>query len=158
MELLSEYGVTVMSNREFDGRFARKSVIGSGTFGRVWKAFDEDVKQEVAIKKIDNFSSEHLGVSMLVIREVSFLRQLDHPNITKVREIILNRRCWQNSNALKLVMVSLQTTVSLYTKHVQLMYVISYEGSRKYGLGKVHQYPAGQAFTNDHRTYCKTGP
>jgi serine/threonine protein kinase len=84
-------------------RFSSMSQIGSGTFGEVWKAFDNDLQSWVAVKSFQEVCSDHLGINMMVIREISLLRKLNHPNITKTLDVLIGQRI--NSESLLLVMV-----------------------------------------------------
>ena len=87
----------------FGSRFTSLSQIGCGTFGEVWKAFDNDLKNWVAVKTFQEVCSDHLGINMMVIREISLLRKLSHPNITKTLDVLVGQRI--NSESLLLVMV-----------------------------------------------------
>lgn len=60
--------------------------IGSGTFGTVFKAQPRDQEGFVAIKKIvlDEYAD---GIPGSAIREISLLRQLQHPNVVQLLEV-----------------------------------------------------------------------
>ena len=66
-----------------------KSTIGSGAYGLVCKAFDTETKQMVAIKKIVNLFSSGIMETKRVLREISILRQLSHPNVISIKNILL---------------------------------------------------------------------
>ena len=87
----------------FGHRFTCTSQIGCGTFGEVWKAFDNEYKNWVAVKTFQEVCSDHLGVDMMVIREISLLRKLNHPNIAKTLDVLIGQRI--NNESLLLVMV-----------------------------------------------------
>jgi len=61
--------------------------VGEGTYGVVYKAQDRETSEIVAMKKI-RLEQEDEGVPSTAIREVSVLRELNHPNIVKLKEII----------------------------------------------------------------------
>ena len=56
--------------------------VGEGTYGVVYKAKDKHTGQIVALKKI-RLETEDEGVPSTAIREISFLKELQHPNIVK---------------------------------------------------------------------------
>lgn len=65
--------------------------VGSGTYGRVFKAYiREDPKKIVALKKIET-EKEVQGYPITALREISHLKKLDHPNIVKLYEIVTSK-------------------------------------------------------------------
>lgn len=68
--------------------------VGRGTYGHVYKARarDENDKREYALKLI-----EGTGISMSACREISLLRELEHPNVISLQRVFLNhadRKVW----------------------------------------------------------------
>jgi serine/threonine protein kinase len=64
-------------------------MIGQGAYGIVYKGKKEDTGATVAIKRIPFAdSTPEGGVPCNVIREISLLRELDHPNVVKLLDII----------------------------------------------------------------------
>lgn len=61
--------------------------IGEGTYGVVYKARDRRSQSVVALKKI-RLESESEGVPSTAIREISLLKELDHPNIVKLLDVV----------------------------------------------------------------------
>lgn len=61
--------------------------IGEGTYGVVYKARDRTTGQVVALKKI-RLESEEEGVPSTAIREISLLKELDHPNVVRLMDIV----------------------------------------------------------------------
>ena len=60
----------------------RTEVIGQGAFGTVYRGRKEDTGAIVAIKRISLAeATPEGGVPCNVIREISLLRELDHPNV-----------------------------------------------------------------------------
>jgi serine/threonine protein kinase len=88
---------------QFGNRFSKMVRIGRGTFGEVWKGYDSVHQCWVAVKKFNEVNSDHLGVNMMVIREISLLRKLNHPNITKTLDVLIGKDI--NCESLLLVMV-----------------------------------------------------
>ena len=60
--------------------FQKIEKIGEGTYGIVYKAKDKITNQFVALKKI-RLEIESEGVPSTAIREISLLKELQHPNI-----------------------------------------------------------------------------
>jgi serine/threonine protein kinase len=54
--------------------------IGEGTYGVVYKGRNKKTNRTVALKKI-RLENEEEGVPSTAIREISLLRELQHPNI-----------------------------------------------------------------------------
>ncbi len=64
------------------GRYELREYLGHGGHGRVWKAFDPQLKRYVAIKLLyTGFSSERL------LREARTMAGLRHPNIVQVHDL-----------------------------------------------------------------------
>jgi len=61
--------------------------LGEGTYGVVYKAKDTVSGQIVALKKT-RLESEDEGVPSTAIREISLLRELSHPNIVDLKDVI----------------------------------------------------------------------
>ncbi|KAK2142593.1 hypothetical protein LSH36_935g00063 [Paralvinella palmiformis] len=68
-------------------RFQKIEKIGEGTYGVVYKARDSKGRL-VALKKI-RLDSESEGVPSTAIREIALLKELDHPNIIRLLDVIL---------------------------------------------------------------------
>ena len=64
------------------GDYQKIEKIGEGTYGVVYKARNTKTGQFVAMKKI-RLESEDEGVPSTAIREISLLKELQHPNIVK---------------------------------------------------------------------------
>jgi len=56
--------------------------VGKGTYGVVYKAKDKAANVFVALKKI-KLEGEDEGVPSTALREISLLKELDHPNIVR---------------------------------------------------------------------------
>ena len=67
----------------------RTDLIGQGAYGIVFKGTSNATGETVAIKRIPFAdSTPEGGVPCNVIREISLLRELDHPNVVKLLDII----------------------------------------------------------------------
>lgn len=67
--------------------FQKIEKIGEGTYGVVYKAKDKVTGRVVALKKI-RLETESEGVPSTAIREISLLKELDHPNIVKLLDVV----------------------------------------------------------------------
>ncbi|ETW08593.1 CMGC/CDK/CDC2 protein kinase [Aphanomyces invadans] len=77
-------------------KIEKNGTIGEGTYGVVYKAKDLKTGQIVALKRI-RLEVEDEGIPSTALREISILRELEHPNIVR----LLN--CLQDSGKLYLV-------------------------------------------------------
>jgi serine/threonine protein kinase len=68
-------------------RYMRLDNIGEGTYGRVYKARETSTGELVAVKRLFP-SQEEEGVSATTIREIAILKQLSHPNIIKLKDVL----------------------------------------------------------------------
>ncbi|XP_014601444.1 PREDICTED: cyclin-dependent kinase 2-like isoform X2 [Polistes canadensis] len=67
--------------------FVKIEKIGEGTYGVVYKAKDKLTGKLVALKKI-RLETESEGVPSTAIREISLLRELAHPNIVQLFDVV----------------------------------------------------------------------
>lgn len=63
-------------------RIEKGGSIGEGTYGVVYKSMDLVTKQVVALKRI-RLETEDDGIPSTALREISVLRELEHPNIVR---------------------------------------------------------------------------
>lgn len=78
LDLQARHGSAV-SKTTMD-RYSKIEKIGEGTYGVVYKAKDLNTDEFVALKKI-RLEAEDEGVPSTAIREISLLKELDHPNV-----------------------------------------------------------------------------
>jgi cyclin-dependent kinase len=81
---------TVLSNAQAKKRlsnYEKIGKIGEGTYGLVYKARNKLTNEIVALKLI-RLESEDEGTPSTAIREISILKQLQHPNIVLLHEVI----------------------------------------------------------------------
>lgn len=62
--------------------------IGEGTYGVVYKGKNKKINKSVALKKI-RLESEDEGVPSTAIREISLLKELQHPNIVCLEDVLM---------------------------------------------------------------------
>jgi serine/threonine protein kinase len=58
----------------------------------VFRGYDQELQRYVAVKKFKNMSDGNLGINMLIMREISFLRQLNHPNVIKSLDVLMGKK------------------------------------------------------------------
>ncbi|XP_013774341.1 cyclin-dependent kinase 1-like [Limulus polyphemus] len=68
--------------------YAKIEKIGEGTYGVVYKGKNKKTGQLVALKKI-RLESEDEGVPSTAIREISLLKELQHPNIVCLQDVLM---------------------------------------------------------------------
>lgn len=79
--------------------------VGEGTYGRVYKAsytHSDGTVEYVALKKV-RMETEKEGFPITAIREIKILRELDHPNIVKLKEIVTGRSGDRSGSAIYMV-------------------------------------------------------
>ena len=67
-----------------------ESVVGSGTYGKVYKAVHIYTKEEVALKKI-RMEGERDGFPVTAIREIKILQSLKHVNVVAFLEVMVEK-------------------------------------------------------------------
>jgi cyclin-dependent kinase 1 len=68
--------------------FHKIEKIGEGTYGVVFKGRNKKTNEIVAMKKI-RLESEDEGVPSTAIREISLLKELQHPNIVSLKDVLM---------------------------------------------------------------------
>lgn len=74
------------NNNELE-KYSRIEKLGEGTYGIVYKCKNKDNQELVAVKKI-KLENEDEGIPSTAIREISILKQLKHPNIVSLLDLI----------------------------------------------------------------------
>ena len=62
--------------------------VGEGTYGQVWSAVDKMTREHVALKRI-RMERELEGFPLTATREIKILKDLKHPNIVDLKEIVM---------------------------------------------------------------------
>ena len=63
--------------------------MGEGAYGVVYKAIDMLTNRAVALKKI-RIEIEDEGIPTTALREIVLLRQLEHPNVVKLENVVMD--------------------------------------------------------------------
>ncbi|WP_300682698.1 serine/threonine-protein kinase [Nocardioides sp.] len=69
------------------GRYRLDSVIGVGAFATVWRAYDDDLDVEVAVKVLADNWAHHADVRERFLDEARILRQIRDPRVVRVHDI-----------------------------------------------------------------------
>mmetsp|Transcript_887 Transcript_887/g.529 ORF Transcript_887/g.529 Transcript_887/m.529 type:complete len:298 (-) Transcript_887:155-1048(-) len=68
-------------------KMEKSGPLGEGTYGVVYKARDKNTNEIVALKRI-RLEIEDEGIPSTTLREISVLRQLKHPNIVMLNDVV----------------------------------------------------------------------
>lgn len=68
-------------------KYQKLEKIGEGTYGVVYKAKNKKTGELLALKKI-RLEAEDEGIPSTAIREISLLKQLQHPNIVRLYDVV----------------------------------------------------------------------
>jgi cyclin-dependent kinase len=72
-------------------KYEKLDKLGEGTYGVVYKARDKTTKELYALKKI-RLESEDEGIPSTAIREIALLKELQHPNVVRIHDVIHTNR------------------------------------------------------------------
>jgi serine/threonine protein kinase len=70
--------------------YDKQEKLGEGTYGVVYKALDKRTGETVAMKSI-RLDHESEGLPATAVREISILKDLSHPNVVDLKEVINSR-------------------------------------------------------------------
>jgi len=76
------------SNSVYFRKPGNESVVGSGTYGKVFKAIHVYTKNMVALKKI-RMEGEKDGFPVTAVREIKLLQSLKHENVVSLQEVMV---------------------------------------------------------------------
>ena len=71
----------------YANRFTNLEPLGHGSYGYVYRALDSQTSEYIALKKIQ-INLEAVGIPPSVLREVSILQELRHPNIVRLQDVV----------------------------------------------------------------------
>jgi tRNA A-37 threonylcarbamoyl transferase component Bud32 len=80
-------GVELAVDRVLDKRYRIVEPIGTGGSSQVYRAYDEQVRRDVAVKILDAQSAADGGVRRLFVREAQALAKLSHPSVVAVYDV-----------------------------------------------------------------------
>ena len=67
--------------------FQKIESIGRGTYGVVYKGINKETNETIAIKRI-KIDFENEGIPSTSLREITILRELSHPNIVELKDVV----------------------------------------------------------------------
>ncbi|KAJ1893651.1 kinase subunit of RNA polymerase II carboxy-terminal domain kinase I, partial [Kickxella alabastrina] len=91
--------------------YIRISMVGEGTYGKVYKARNRETGQVVALKRM-RIDLDREGFPITAMREIRLLKQLQHPNITQVLDVVP-----ESGNAVYVVMEYMDYDLSGLISH-----------------------------------------
>jgi len=68
--------------------FEKLNRVGEGTYGIVYRARDRRSKEIVALKRV-RIEKEETGLPISSLREISILKELSHPNVVNLKEVVV---------------------------------------------------------------------
>ncbi|KAM0279985.1 hypothetical protein ACHAQH_004314 [Verticillium albo-atrum] len=80
----------VKSDSVYFRKPGNESVVGSGTYGKVFKGLHCYTKDLVALKKI-RMEGEKDGFPVTAVREIKLLQSLRHPNVVELKEVMVEK-------------------------------------------------------------------
>lgn len=78
---------TAAKEWQITSRYAVDGILGSGSYGMVYQAFDRDKERMVAIKRLQNLFGDRT-ICKRLLRELSILSRLDHRNVVRLWDIV----------------------------------------------------------------------
>lgn len=115
--------------------------IGEGTYGVVYKGKNKITNQLVALKKI-RLENDEEGVPSTAVREISLLRELQHPNIVCLQDVLMQE------NKLYLVFEFLSMDLKKYMESLPPNKLLEPQLVKSY----LHQITQGILFCHQRRT------
>ncbi|CAE8589665.1 unnamed protein product [Polarella glacialis] len=76
---------------EIKGQYTFEAIIGSGSYGTVFKAINKTTGRRVAIKKMYGMQADE-GVPATALREIALLKDLSHVNVIRLYEVFSGPR------------------------------------------------------------------
>lgn len=120
-------------------KYAKLAKVGEGTYASVFLARHLETGEQLAIKKIKIVSSSD-GLDITALREVRFLRELNHPNVIRLVDVFSSG---STTPSLNLVLEFLDTDLEALIKDKALLFrpedIKSWMGMLCRGLEYVHK-------------------
>eukprot|EP00300_Choanocystis_sp_HF-7_P013142 c18173_g1_i1.p1 GENE.c18173_g1_i1~~c18173_g1_i1.p1 ORF type:complete len:288 (+),score=68.95 c18173_g1_i1:134-997(+) len=73
------------------GKYTLGKKLGSGTYGVVSLAVNNETLERVAIKVIKKDKIQSRGTSEMLKREITTMKKIDHPNVVKIYEVLATK-------------------------------------------------------------------
>eukprot|EP00762_Andalucia_godoyi_P000075 ANDGO_02445.mRNA.1 Cyclin-dependent kinase D-1 len=70
-------------------RYVKQSVVGAGSYGKVYRMLDLETGCPVAVKKI-NISNDS-GIPFSAVREIHLLKELSHKNVVRLQRVFYHK-------------------------------------------------------------------
>ncbi|GAA5926570.1 TFIIH complex serine/threonine-protein kinase subunit KIN28 [Sporobolomyces koalae] len=102
-------------NLSIQRKYTKDKKVGEGTYAVVYLGRDIDTGKKIAIKKIKVGQFKD-GLDMSAIREVKFLRELNHPNVIQLVDV------FSNKSNLNLVLEFLDTDLEAVIRDKSLVF------------------------------------
>lgn len=80
-------GAELAVDRVLDQRYRIVEPIGVGGSSQVYRAYDEQLRRDVAVKVLDPQAAADGGLRKLFVREAQMLAKLSHPNVVAVHDV-----------------------------------------------------------------------
>ena len=128
-------------------RYEKLENIGEGTYGVVYKARDTQTGEIYALKKI-KLETEQEGIPSTAIREIALLKELQHPNIVRLVNVLHTDKKltlvfeYLDQDLKKLLDTSVQgfTDIQIKVNHHIVKPFQSYLWQLLAGIAKCHQH------------------
>jgi len=122
--------------------YVKVEKIGEGTYGVVYKGKNKITDQLVALKKI-RLENDEEGVPSTAIREISLLRELQHPNIVALMDVLMQEnKLYLVFEYLSMDLKKYMETIKPHNKLIDSQLVKSY----------LHQITQGILYCHQRRT------
>ncbi|XP_059628468.1 cell division control protein 2 homolog [Cornus florida] len=124
-------------------KYEKLEEIGVGNFASVYKGYNSETNETVALKWI-NISDESEGVPSSIIREISFLREMEHSNIVRLLDVVDTVEHGRNKVYLVLeyMDVDLKKFIKTHSETAKNPHVIK---------SFLHQILSGLAYCHSHK-------
>ena len=86
-KILQGLPATEFSDCEVGPNYIVEKIVGIGSYGSVCRAISKLTGNKVAIKRMANIFEDEVDCKR-ILREITLLRKLDHPQIVKIIEIL----------------------------------------------------------------------
>jgi cyclin-dependent kinase 7 len=149
-------------------RIDKATLLGEGTYGRVFKGMDAETNQTVAVKRAKVEMRSAGGVHFTTIREIKIMKSMNHPNLMNLITIFNEEGSSEELTSVSLVMPFMQTDLGSIFSDRSIVFTMSHV------KGIIHQILSGlnymhnrwfmhrdlkpaNVFLDTHSGVCKIG-